>query len=900
MSYQTERQRLRDDAEGKAPWRLWGPYLSERQWGTVREDYSASGDAWNSFTHEQSRSRAYRWGEDGMLGFSDDKSFLCFAPALWNGVDPILKERMFGLSNPEGNHGEDVKECYYYLDATPTHSYLKALYKYPQRPFPYEWLLSENRIRSRQEPEFEILDTDAFDQGRYFDVFVEYAKQAPEDIWIRISVINRGPEDAPIHVLPTLWFRNNWSWVGSQGADIPKPSLRATAQSVTAEHSRLGRYLLLADSSPAAGGQDPEWLFCENETNNAKLWGGANSTPWPKDSFHEYVVGGRKEAVNPAGQGTKAAAHYHAMLAPGETLEIRLRLCREELVGDASFEPFDDIFNRCREEADAFYQGMARPQDAQVFRQASASLIWSKQFYYYRVEEWLKGDPLLAPPPGHTQGRNRDWKHVFCQDVLAMPDKWEFPWFATWDLAFHTVPYTILDPDFGKNQAILVMREWYMHPNGQLPAYEYDFGDVNPPVLAMACRLLYQVHASLGDKDFHFLRRVYPKLLLNFTWWVNRKDARGKNLFSGGFLGLDNIGVFNRSMTLPSGVVLEQADGTAWMGLFCTDMLALSLELASQDSAWEDMAVKFFEHFAAIERSLNGPGGLWDETDGFYYDFLRSAQGDLPLKVRSIVGVLPLLAFEIADHEKLLGLNEFAARGQWFVRNNPAVKERFVEHTRTGPDGKPVKRHMAALASRNQLERVLRYMFDESEFLSEHGIRSVSKLHEKHPYVLDIAGQHLEVGYLPGESDNTMFGGNSNWRGPIWMPINFLIVEALRRYYVFYGDDLKVEFPTGSGNLVNLDQAADALTERLIGLFRPNPEGYRPCHGAYERYAHDPHWKDLILFNEYFHGDTGRGCGASHQTGWTALVSTLAFQMEWKAEHRKSLEEIEAMAHREH
>ncbi|HKP95334.1 MAG TPA: glucosidase [Fibrobacteria bacterium] len=899
MSYQSEQLKLKEDADGKAHWRLWGPYLAERQWGTVREDYSDNGDSWNSFTHEQSRSRAYRWGEDGLLGISDSRSFLCFAPALWNGADPILKERMFGLTNPEANHGEDVKECYYYLDATPSHSYLKALYKYPQRAFPYDWLLSENRRRSRQEPEFEILDTDAFDQGRYFDVLVEYAKPVPEDIWIRISVSNRGPDAAPIHVLPTLWFRNNWGWKGGWGANIPKPSLHASVQSVTAEHARLGRYLLLADPLRAQEGNGPEWLFCDNETNNARLWGGENASPWPKDAFHDYVVGGRKEAVNPAGVGTKAAAHYHAMLAPGETLELKLRLCKEELVGNASFEPFDDVINRCRQEADEFYQGMARPQDAQIFRQASAGLIWSKQFYYYRVDDWLKGDPLLAPPYGHSHGRNHDWTHVFSRDVIAMPDKWEFPWFATWDLAFHAIPYSILDPDFGKAQALLMMREWYMHPNGQLPAYEYDFGDVNPPVLATACRLLYQVHANQGHRDFHFLRRVYPKLLLNFTWWVNRKDAKGKNLFSGGFLGLDNIGVFNRSMTLPPGVELEQADGTAWMALFCMEMLALSLQLSSQDSAWEDMAVKFYEHFAAIETALNGKDGLWDETDGFYYDALRSGDRKIPLKVRSIVGVLPLLAFGVAASEKLEGLKEFTSRADWFARTHPGMKERFTQHTRDGADGKPVTRNMAALASRNQLERVLRYLFDESEFLSDHGIRSVSKIHAEHPYRLDIAGQHLEVNYLPGESDNTMFGGNSNWRGPIWMPINFMLVEALRRYHEFYGDSLKAEFPTGSGNWVNLDQAADALSERLIGIFRPNPEGYRPCHGAYERYAHDPHWKELILFYEYFHGDSGRGCGASHQTGWTALVSSLAFQMARKAERDKAPEEVEAMAGRE-
>jgi hypothetical protein len=871
-----ERERLAQAARGEAAWRRFGPYLSERQWGTVREDYSPGGDAWGFFPHEHARSRAYRWGEDGLLGICDDQGFLCFALALWNEKDPILKERLFGLANPEGNHGEDVKECYYYLDATPTASYLKGLYKYPQAAFPYHQLVAVNRGRSKAEPEYELLDTGIFDGNRYFDVFVEYAKAAPDDILVRITAHNRGPAPATLHLLPTLWFRNTWSWKGGIDQDIPKPSIRlAGKDAVNVEHARLGRLNLLA--AAASGGVDgPRWMFTENETNAQRLWNVPNPSRFVKDGFHEALVEHRSDTVHPEG-GTKCAAHFRAEVPAGGKVELRLRLAPRASTATAALrEGFDEVFAARRHEADAFYAGLARPEDAATLRQASAGQIWSKQLYYYVVRDWLEGDPIFPAPPERKHGRNARWRHVWARDVISMPDKWEFPWFAAWDLAFHTVPFAFIDPDFARDQLQLMLREWYMAPSGQLAAYEYDFGDVNPPVHAWACRKVFTFGAGAPGPELEFLRSVYPKLLMNFTWWVNRKDPEGDNLFTGGFLGLDNIGIFDRNAKLPGGVRLEQSDATAWMAFFTNEMLAITLDLARVDPAYADMASGFVQHFVQISEALNGPGGLWDEEAGFYYDQLRSEDRRLQLKVRSLVGLLPLVGVVTFQggarlervRERLLQL---ADRYPWFRRQIQGPVDR------PGPDGRMVPTWLLSLVPRDRVERLLRTMFDEREFLSPHGVRSMSRIHLEHPEVLDLAGQRHEVRYLPGESDSWMFGGNSNWRGPIWMPLNALFVEALAEYHSFYGDDLQVEVPTGSGRRMNLRQAAIELATRLLRLFRADPSGRRPCHGDERRYAEDPNWKDLILFNEYFHGDTGRGCGASHQTGWTGVAAVLAY-----------------------
>jgi hypothetical protein len=891
-----ESLRLAEDAARRKNWKRWGPYLSERQWGTVREDYSAGGECWDYFPHDHARSRAYRWGEDGLLGITDRECRLCFAFALWNGRDPILKERLFGLTGPEGNHGEDVKEAYFYLDSTPTHSYMKALYKYPQREFPYAALVRENRGRGRDQAEFEIADTGAFDEGRYFDVVAEYGKASPDDILIRLTVSNRGPEAAALHVLPTLWFRNTWSWGRTGEGYWEKPSIhdaggaspgaggpaKAPTARLQAVHTTLGTYVLAVDPGP--DDVAPALLFTDNETNAARVFGAANATPYVKDAFHEAVVLGRSAAVNPARAGTKAAAHFRLQVKAGGSVVLRLRLSsRDQAPAQPFGEAFDAHFARLLREADAFHAAHAPasvPAESRAaVRQADAGLLWSKQFYHYVVRDWLGGDPAQPPPPSpRLEGRNHDWPHLFNRDVISMPDKWEYPWYAAWDLAFHTLPLARLDPQFAKEQLVLMLREWYMHPNGQIPAYEFAFGDVNPPVHAWACWRVYKMTGPRAGRDRVFLSRCFQKLLINFTWWVNRKDAEGNHLFSGGFLGLDNIGVFDRSKPLPTGGHLEQADGTAWMAFYSATMLSIALELSRDNPATEDVASKFFEHFIAIADAMNNLGGrgLWDEEDGFYYDQLHVDGLSAPLKIRSLVGLLPLIAVEVLEQETIDRLPGFRKRLDWFLKNRSDLADRISYFMEGGDHGSGHR--LLAIPSRDRLVRVLRYMLDENEFLSPHGIRSVSKVHEKDPYVFHLGGEAHVVPYQPGESDSGLFGGNSNWRGPIWMPINYLLVEALERYHHFYGDSLQVECPTGSGRMMNLKEVAREIGRRLAGLFLPDRSGHRPCHGDDPRFARDPHWKDLVLFYEYFHGDTGRGLGASHQTGWTALATRLLLE----------------------
>ncbi len=904
---------LRHDAEyirlttGMGPneaWRRWGPFLSDRQWATVREDYSPGGTAWEYFPHDHARSRAYRWGEDGLLGICDRRCRLCFAVALWNGRDPILKERLFGLTGNEGNHGEDVKECYFHLDATPTASYLKALYKYPQAEFPYARLVEENRRRGRNEREFELVDTGVFDDNRYFDVFVEYAKASPEDILIRITACNRGPDAAKLHLLPTLWFRNTWSW-GRDGDDYwPRPVLwQADPAAVRAEHEALGNYVFCPE--PIPGQSLPEWLFTENETNTKRLWGAEGAQNYVKDAFHRYVINGEREAVNPDCTGTKAAVWYRLEVPAGGQACVRLRLTAADEAGTQPFASFDETFAKRAREADEFYTETRRSveylyidqaavshaarngpdavnpppsiftdEENKVMRQAAAGLIWSCQFYHFIVSDWLEGDPSQPPPPPERlEGRNHDWGHLYCRDVMSMPDKWEYPWFAAWDLAFHTMSYSALDEDFAKRQLELVMSARFMHPNGQIPAYEWAFGDVNPPVHAWAAFRLYKrILMREGEADRLFLSRAFQKLLLGFTWWVNRKDPEGKNIFAGGFLGLDNIGAFDRSKPLPTGGQLQQADGTAWMAFFCADLLSIAIELAYHDPAYEEIAYKFFEHFTSIVSAINkiAGEGLWSEEDGFYYDHLVVDRTKIPLKVRSMVGLIPVLAATIIQTDVINKLPELIRRVRWFMRKRPNLMKHIsvIEDPATG---QPL-RALLAIPTREQLVRVLRYVLDEEEFLSPYGIRSISKYHAKHPFVFSAGGQEYRVEYRPGESDTALFGGNSNWRGPIWFPINYLLIEALEIYHLFYGDGLKVECPTGSGRMLNLIEVAHELGRRLGATFMPDANGRRPCHGDDQRFATDPHWKDLVLFYEYFHGDTGRGLGASHQTGWTSLV----------------------------
>jgi hypothetical protein len=867
-----ESRRLAEDTTRERNWKRFGPYLADRQWGTVREDYSPEGNCWTYFPHDHARSRVYRWGEDGLLGFCDRQGRLCFALALWNGRDEILKERLFGLTGPEGNHGEDVKELYYYLDSTPTHSYCKALYKYPQRAFPYAELVEENRRRSKAQPEYELVDTGAFLENRYFDVQVEYAKASPEDVLCRLTISNRGPEAAPLDVLPTLWCRNTWTW-GREGEGYgTRPEIVASGpDAVSVNHPSLGGYVLRAERRA----EGPSWLFTENETNTQRLWGLPSRSPHVKDAFHEYLVQGRADAVNPEGRGTKAAAHYRLLIPAGGEVTLRLRLAgdAEAAAHHHGFEDFDAVFAQRQDEADQFFTARAPAEsssDRAITRQGYAGLLWSKQFYHYDLRAWLEGDPAQpAPARERERGRNVEWRHLYNRDVISMPDKWEYPWYAAWDLAFHMIPFARIDGDFAKEQLLLLLREWYMHPNGQLPAYEFAFGDVNPPVHAWAAWRVYKIAVGPdGQRDHKFLARVFQKLLLNFTWWVNRKDRDGKNIFAGGFLGLDNIGVFDRSQPLPTGGHLEQADGTAWMAFYSVIMLSMAMELAKTNPAYEDMASKFFEHFVGIADAINtvGGSGLWDDQDGFYYDQLNVRGQTTPLRVRSMVGLLPLIAVEVLEDDIVDQLPAFKKRMRWFLENRRdlAGQVSFA----TGHHGHA----LLAIPSRARLERVVRYLLDETEFLSPYGLRSVSKVHERAPYSYAHNGQQFSVEYVPGESNSGLFGGNSNWRGPVWFPLNYLLIEALERYHHFYGNDLLVELPTGSGQWVNLGEAARELGTRLASLFRADGNGRRPCHGDDPRYAEDPHFRDLVLFHEYFHAETGRGVGASHQTGWTALV----------------------------
>jgi hypothetical protein len=875
-----EHQRLADSEARRADWKHWGPYLSERAWGTVREDYSANGDAWNDFPHDHARSRAYRWHEDGLGGFCNRFQNLCLAVALWNERDPILKERLFGLAGPEGNHGEDVKEQYFYLDSTPTHSYARMLYKYPQAEYPYSLLVAENRRRGRDQPEFELVDAlrPIFAAGRYFDVFIDYAKADQEDILCRITAINRGPDPAPLHILPQIWYRKTWGW----GYGRPRLVLRtAGPNAIVTTSPHLGdRWWYV--HHPADQEALP-LLFTENESNSERLWGVGNETPFVKDGFHEAVVHGRRERVNPEGQGSKAAAHFRAVIPAGGSEEVWVRLSGRPLA--APFADFEAVFDRRRAEADEFYAVVQRPtlseDERRVQRQAFAGLLWSKQFYHYSVELWLKGDPASPPPPAaRRQGRNSDWEHFFNSDVLSMPDKWEYPWFAAWDLAFHMLPMAMIDPEWAKRQLVLLLREWYMHPNGQLPAYEWDFGDVNPPVHAWAAWRVYKItRKATGVADVGFLERVFHKLLLNFTWWVNRKDAEGRNVFQGGFLGLDNIGVFDRSAPLPTGGHLEQADGTAWMGMYCLNMLAIALELARHQPAYEDVATKFFEHFIyianAINQSLDGRDGLWDEEDGFYYDLIHTPAGHrFPLRLRSFVGLIPLFAVETLEPDLLELLPHFRRRMEWFIRYRPALVTNIASLTQPGLAG----RRLLSLVDARQLARVLARMLDEDQFLSPYGLRSVSKEHEARPYVLQAGGRVHSLRYDPGESSTDLFGGNSNWRGPIWFPVNYLMIESLQKYHHYYGEALQVELPTGSGRFASLEAAAADLSRRLCRIFLRDANGRRPVFGAEALFHEDPHWRDFIPFYEYFHGDTGAGLGASHQTGWTALAAKLIQQ----------------------
>jgi hypothetical protein len=866
-----EQKRLNAAREAGIPWKKWGPYLSERQWGTVREDYSLDGNAWDYFSHDQSRSRAYRWGEDGLAGVSDEKQQLCFAIALWNGRDAILKERLFGLTNSEGNHGEDVKEYYFYIDSTPTHSYMKYLYKYPQREFPYRDLVETNRRRSREEFEYELLDTGVFDDDRYFDVFVEYAKADPEDVLIKISVHNRGPERAELHLLPTLWFRNTWS-----SGDTSKPTLWKAADGVVqASHSLLGDNTLYCDG-------DPELLFTENESNATRLWSQPNPSPYVKDAFHEYIVSGRREAVNPSNRGTKTAAHYRLEVPAGGSEVVRLRLSAKAAA--EPFDTFDAIFASRLKDADEFYDRITprslSEDERRVHRQALAGMLWSKQYYYFDLDRWLDehdAHPLLSDK--HRNARNAEWFHMLNSDVISMPDKWEYPWYAAWDLAFHTIALSLVDFDFAKDQLLLMLRNLYSHPNGQIPAYEWNFSDVNPPVHAWATLFLFNVEKELGRADLRFLERSFQGLMLNFNWWVNRKDPEGKNVFAGGFLGLDNIGVFDRSAPLPTGGHLDQADGTAWMAFYCQNMLEIALILTEYDSMYEDIAFRFLEHFLWITYAMDRIGEnrdeMWDSGDGFFYDLLHFPNGDpMRLRVRSMVGLLPLCSSTVLDATGILAahprlqelINLFKKRHPDLLKHIAPADEKFIGYA---------NRRLLSVCNKEKLQRLLAYMLDENEFLSPYGIRSLSRYHQEHPFVFQLSGQEFKVGYLPAESNTGMFGGNSNWRGPIWMPVNGLLIRALLNLYQFYGDEFKVECPTGSGKYLTLFEVAKEISRRLASIFITDASGKRPVYGGAEKFQDDPHWKDYILFYEYFHGDNGAGLGASHQTGWTGTIARI-------------------------
>ncbi|HEY9675394.1 MAG TPA: glucosidase [Waterburya sp.] len=881
----SEQKRIQENAELKAHWNRWGPYLSDRQWGTVREDYSPYGNAWNYFPHDHARSRAYRWGEDGLGGFCDRHGQICFALALWNGKDPILKERLFGLTNPQGNHGEDVKEYYFYLDNTPTHSYMRWLYKYPQQEFPYTQLVEENARRDKHQPEFELLDTGIFDDNRYFDVMAEYAKASPEDICIRISITNRGSEPAPLDLLPTLWSRNTWAWTGSK----PDAQVTKAADGVLkANNLKYGDRWLFCEGKP-------QLLFTENETNLHRLYGVENSSPYVKDALHEYIIHKNQDAINPNQSGTKAAAWYHWDIGAGETKIIKLRFTDtppnpQEGYSDSPFsQSFEDIFTQRQQEADEFYESLTPglDEDARnIQRQAFAGLLWSKQYYFYDVRTWLHGDSAEpAPPAQRLNGRNADWWTLYAEEVIVMPDKWEYPWFAAWDWAFHCITLALMDADLAKRQLLLLTREWYMHPNGQLPAYEWAFGDVNPPVQAWAAWRVYKIEqkrAGKGDRDF--LERIFHKLLLNFTWWVNRKDPRGQNLFQGGFLGLDNIGVFDRSQPLPTGGILEQADGTAWMGMFCLNMLAIALELARDDKVYADIALKFFEHFLYIADAINHVGrekiALWDKDDKFYYNALALPNGQAYLlKVRSMVGLTPLFAVSTLEPESLEIVPRFKEQIDWFCHNRPELAKNIASMQIKGIG----ERRLLSITGPEGLRSVLKRLLDENEFFSPHGIRSLSRYHLEHPYIFHWDNQEYRVDYEPAESTTNQFGGNSNWRGPIWFPLNFLLIESLQKYHHYLGDDFKVECPTGSGNRVNLWDVASEISRRLTSIFFRGNDGYRPVYGGIDKFQKDSHWRDLIGFHEYFHGDNGAGLGASHQTGWTALVAKLIQQLNDKA-----------------
>ena len=875
-----EGARLLMNQQRKGHWNRWGSFLSERAWGTVREDYSADGNAWNYFPHDHARSRAYRWNEDGIAGICDRHQYLCFALALWNGRDPILKERLFGLTSSEGNHGEDVKEYYFYLDNTPTHSYMKYLYKFPQAEYPYEQLLKENRRRTKLDMEYELVDTGIFDQGRYFDVVVEYAKAEPEDLLIRITISNRGPEAAPVHVLPTLWFRNTWSW----GRDDRRPSISAAnagqqksqLPTLVAKHWELGEYRLYCSGAD-------DLLFTENETNNERLYGVPSPTPYVKDAFHAYVVKGKREAVNPAATGTKAAARYNRTIGVGETINFDLRLAsvRDEHPLHTPYIDFEAALTERKKEADEFYNIVLPPKlsadERLVARQAFAGTLWSKQYYHYVVTDWLDGDPSEpAPPPQRLQGRNHEWTHVFTRDVISMPDKWEFPWFASWDLGFHCITLAHVDPQFAKQQIILMLREWYMPPNGQIPAYEWDFNDVNPPILSLAARAVFDSERQrTGVADYAFMERVFQKMLLNFTWWVNRKDALGKNIFQGGFLGMDNIGAFDRDH-LPPGYLLGQADGTSWMAAFAKSMFSIALLLAEKDPVYEDVASKFWEHFIYIANAMNSQTdpqkSLWDEHDGFFYDYLISAQHErIPVRARTMVGFVPMFGASTVRPDTFERYPDFQRRRQWFIEHRPDLVGSVGPMVVPGANNNLI----LALVRPDQLRRMLAYMLDENEFLSPYGVRAVSRYHRDHPLVLNLDGQEYRLDYEPGESRTNLFGGNSNWRGPIWMPVNFLILHALKQYHLYYGDSFKIECPTGSGRMKTLDQVADDLARRLTRIFLLDAEGKRAVFGNCKLFNSDPHWRDLVPFHEYFHGDTGRGCGANHQTGWTGLIARI-------------------------
>ena len=871
---QTEQDKLKSNGAG---WKQWGPYVTDRQWGTVREDYSADGNAWQYISHDAARSKAYRWGEEGIGGISDSRQLICFAVSLWNKKDPIIKERYFGLTGNEGNHGEDVKELYYYLDSTPTHSYMKMLYKYPQQEYPYSWLVDENKKRNKAQPEFELIDTGIFDEDKYFDVFIEYAKAAENDILIKITVHNRGKEAASLNVLPTIWFRNTWAW-GYDDYKYKPEMMSSNSADILITHEYFENYTLYIDKQNID--TKLPLLFCDNETNNQRLYNSSNNSQYVKDGINEYIVHGKTDAVNINAVGTKAAANFDVTINGDDSHTFRLRLSSQTI--PQPFEEYDALFDAAKNNADVFYADLQKDitndDEKNVQRQAFAGMLWSKQYFDYNVDKWLNGDPSQpSPPPQRKTGRNSAWKHLNNADIISMPDKWEYPWYAAWDLAFHCIPFAMIDAEFAKQQLLLLTKEWYMHPNGQLPAYEWAFGDVNPPVHAWSTFRVFKIdEKNNGKPDVPFLESVFHKLLLNFTWWVNRKDANGNNIFQGGFLGLDNIGVFDRSAPLPTGGYIEQADGTSWMAMYSLNLMRIALELSKYNPVYQDMATKFFEHFLYIAEAMDSMGldggSLWDDTDQFFYDVLKLPNGKCErLKVRSMVGLIPLFAVEVFDTELLESVPEFKKRLEWFLTHKPNLAS-LVSRWQDKNAG---EKQLLSLLRGHRMKKILQRMLDETEFLSDYGIRAVSKYHEQNPYEFYVDGKRFSVEYSPGESNSGLFGGNSNWRGPIWMPVNFLIIESLQRFHFYYGDDFKLECPTGSGTLLSLNEIADLLSKRLANLFLRNEEGKRPVFGTYTKFQTDPLFNNYIWFHEYFHGDTGRGVGASHQTGWTGLIARL-------------------------